>query len=193
MGNMTAIIVVCSICGVLIIALLIAFKVIGSRNSKHNLDDQIEKYRKMGAGEAVSANTTTDKTTKKQLKKQKNQQKATMKTEKLQKKLNKTVEIEKLGENSEENQETKTETTNAFQDLVEEHSSPYIAENERFTRKFSQETANRHDRDKEFDDFMNEHSYSRVVANKNLVKQMSKLPNKVKALLLGNVFNKFED
>ena len=188
MGNMTAIIVVCSICGVLIIALLIAFKVMGSRGSKHNLDDQIEKYRKIGAGE-ISEYSETVKIDKKQLKNQKNQQKASIKTEKLQKKLNQKVEIEELDESLEETQETESNV----QGLIESHSSSYLDESKTTSQKIMQKKQNQRDRDKEFDDFMNQHSYSRVVSNKNLIKQMNKLPNKVKALLLGNVFNKFDE
>ena len=71
---------------------------------------------------------------------------------------------------------------------INEKSNPQIKQ-----RLVEQKKQNQRDRDKEFDDFMNQHSYSRVVSNKNLIKQMNKLPNKVKALLLGNVFNKFDE
>ncbi len=193
MGNMTAIIVVCSICGVLIVALLIAFKIMGSRSSKHKLDDQIEKYRRLGSGEETFSDTDVVKGDKKQLKQQKKQQKATLKTEKLQEKINKKVEIENL------EQAEPSQTEQAMEQL--QNFDNFSDDNKRFTQ-FSeqddvhfdqQQKQSKFDRDKDFNDFMNEHSYSRVISNKKLLKEMSKLPNKVKALLLGNVFNKFDD
>lgn len=48
-------------------------------------------------------------------------------------------------------------------------------------------------REDDFEDFMNEHSYSRKILDKNLMNKLKNLPPDVKAIILGNVFNKFED
>ena len=48
-------------------------------------------------------------------------------------------------------------------------------------------------RDEEFEKFMDEHAFSRRVFDKNLLEQIKSLPPKLKAIMLSNVFNKFDD
>lgn len=48
-------------------------------------------------------------------------------------------------------------------------------------------------RDKDFEDFLNEHAFSRKVFNKSLLDKIRELPPEVKAIVLGNVFDKFDD
>ena len=48
-------------------------------------------------------------------------------------------------------------------------------------------------RNDDFEDFLNEHSYTRRVLDEDLLKQIKSLPPKLKAIVLGNIFNKFED
>ena len=44
MGNISAIIVVCSVCGALILILAIAFKIVSKKSSNNKLDDEINKW-----------------------------------------------------------------------------------------------------------------------------------------------------
>ncbi|MBQ8444388.1 MAG: hypothetical protein IJX25_03450 [Clostridia bacterium] len=48
-------------------------------------------------------------------------------------------------------------------------------------------------RDEEFEEFLNEHSYTRRVVNGDILEQIKNLPPKIKAIVLGNLFNKFDD
>ncbi|MBQ8908756.1 MAG: hypothetical protein IJY90_00490 [Clostridia bacterium] len=54
-------------------------------------------------------------------------------------------------------------------------------------------TPKKKSRDEEFDEFLNEHSFTRRVFDGELLQQIKNLPPKIKAIVLGNVFNKFED
>ena len=47
-------------------------------------------------------------------------------------------------------------------------------------------------RDEEFEEFMNQHSFSRRVLDKNILDEIKNLSPKMKAIVLGNVFNKFD-
>ena len=47
--------------------------------------------------------------------------------------------------------------------------------------------------DQRYEEFMNEHAFSRRGVDKKLLEQLQSLPPKVKAIVLGNVFNKLED
>ncbi len=190
MGNMTAIIVVCSVCGVLILVLLFAYRKMSKKSSTSKLDEEINKYKRINEGSYFeNANVSTEQKNKKQLKKGKKEQKAAKKAQKLQQKVSNSVNIDDLEDKAEQydqNQEsftTKRDESNLKN--VGEKYNPF-EEQEKIT---SQKKYTRDD----FDDFMNEYSYSRAAVNKNLLKQMEKLPPKVKALVLGNIFNRFDD
>ncbi len=190
MGNMTAIIVVCSVCGALILVLLFAYRKMSKKSSTSKLDEEINKYKRINEGSYFeNANVSTEQKNKKQLKKGKKEQKAAKKAQKLQQKVSNSVNIDDLEDKAEEydqNQEsftTKRDESNLKN--VDEKYNPF-EEQEKIT---SQKKYTRDD----FDDFMNEYSYSRAAVNKNLLKQMEKLPPKVKALVLGNIFNRFDD
>lgn len=47
-------------------------------------------------------------------------------------------------------------------------------------------------RDEEFEQFLNEHSFSRRVLDKSVLDEIKSLSPKMKAIVLGNVFNKFD-
>ena len=44
-----------------------------------------------------------------------------------------------------------------------------------------------------FEDFLNEHSFTRKVLDKDMVAKLNSMPPEVRAMILGNMFNKFED
>ena len=47
--------------------------------------------------------------------------------------------------------------------------------------------------DDDFEDFLNEHSFTRKVLDKDMVAKLNSMPPEVRAMILGNMFNKFED
>lgn len=191
MGNITAIIVVCSICGLLILILLFAYKRISKKNSNSKLDEEINKYKKMNEGtyDANESYGSDNKINKKQLKKEKKQQKVAAKTQKLQQKVTNSVNIENLEGKVEEYAEN-------FDDNEEEErlfkSKEFGESYNPFEEEKKTVVPKKHKQD-DFDDFMNDYSYSRAAVNKNLLKEIKNLSPKVKALVLGNIFNKFDD
>ena len=48
-------------------------------------------------------------------------------------------------------------------------------------------------RDKEFEDFLNEHDYSRKIINHDILEKLKDLPPEIKAIILSNVLNKYDD
>ncbi len=55
------------------------------------------------------------------------------------------------------------------------------------------EMQERLNRDREFEEFLNEHAFSRKVMDKSLLEKIKKLPPEIKSVILGNIFNKFDD
>lgn len=51
----------------------------------------------------------------------------------------------------------------------------------------------RRNRDKEFDDFLNQHAYSRKILDKNMLDKLKKLPPEIKTTLLNSMFDKFDN
>lgn len=203
MGNITAIIVVCSVCGFLIICLLFLYKKLKSKNSKSKLDEEINRYKNMNKGDSYNSqsvdNAKESKKIKKEQKVQIKQQKAKEKTLKLQEKLKAKIDVENL-EQQEENNENE-DFQNLFNETNFEKNMEYNKANENifddnlnndfFKRKKNIEK--KIDRDEDFDKFMDEFSYSRAPKNKSLLEQIEKLPPKTKAIILNNIFNKFDD
>jgi len=62
-----------------------------------------------------------------------------------------------------------------------------------FTNKAKTGKNSKKNRDEEFEAFLNEHSYSRRVLDNELLAEIKNLSPKTKAIILGNLFNKFED
>ena len=86
MGNMTALIVVCSVCGLLILILLFAYKKISKKNSSSKLEEEINKYKRMNEGTYVEGQSKAVVKNKKQLKKKKNSKKLPQKRKNFNKK-----------------------------------------------------------------------------------------------------------
>lgn len=51
----------------------------------------------------------------------------------------------------------------------------------------------REERDAEFEDFLNDHAFSRKVFDKPLLDKIKKLPPEIKSIIMSNVFDKFDD
>lgn len=63
---------------------------------------------------------------------------------------------------------------------------------EEFLKELEKQPKQKHSKD-DFEEFLNEHSFSRRVFDNDLLAQIRNLPPKIKAIILGNVFNKFDD
>ncbi len=186
MGNISAIIVVCSVCGALILILAIAFKIVSKKSSNNKLDDEINKYKNLNNGVEEYSSHNDNNQIKSQI--EKKEEKIIKKTQKLQKKLDNQLDLGNLEEN---NAKDNVEIDNSYDFSTKAKDTMFNAKETAEKKCFSDEEIEK--RDKEFEDFMNEFSYSRVVGNKKLLNQIKNLPPKVKALVLGNIFNKFED
>ncbi len=49
------------------------------------------------------------------------------------------------------------------------------------------------DRDREFQTFLDEHAYSRKIFDKTLLEKIREMPPEMKAIVLGNLFDRFND
>ena len=49
------------------------------------------------------------------------------------------------------------------------------------------------DRDEEFEKFLDEHGYSRKIFDKTLLEKIREMPPELKAIVLGNIFDRFND
>ena len=58
---------------------------------------------------------------------------------------------------------------------------------------YREEQEMRKNRDQEFEDFLDEHAFSRKVFDKNLLNKIKKLPPEIKSVIMGNIFDKFND
>lgn len=198
MGNVTAIIVVCSICGFLILMLILFYKKLSNKSTKSKLEEEIKRYKNLNNGDAVDYNYQNMNKTKKDLKKEKKVQNQTTKIEnrtlKLQNKINSKISMDSLEETNHVDESNIEEAvlTSEEKDLLNSESFKKNSDLERLKKqneKFEKDL----EREKEFDKFMDEFSYSRLPNNKNIMKQIEELPPKIKAIVLGNIFNKFDD
>lgn len=58
---------------------------------------------------------------------------------------------------------------------------------------YREEEKRRRDRDKEFEEFLDDHAFSRKVFDKSLLEKLQELPPEIKSIIMGNVFDKFDD
>lgn len=79
-------------------------------------------------------------------------------------------------------------------DLPDFEKVPFNSKNfdDDFFKSFDEKPEKPKTRDEEFEEFMNQHSFSRRVLDNEVLGQIRKLSPKVKAIILGNIFNKFE-
>lgn len=58
---------------------------------------------------------------------------------------------------------------------------------------YREEQEKRKSRDEDFENFLDEHAFSRKVFDKNLLNKIKKLPPEIKSVIMGNIFDKFND
>lgn len=104
-------------------------------------------------------------------------------------------------ENTEKSQQPIIEEYDGWHDEPKEYKrKPQSISNEDFfkdeLRKFietNEKSKKKPDKTDDFEDFMNEHAYSRRIFNKDLLSKLRDLPPEIKAVILSNVFNKYDD
>ena len=104
-------------------------------------------------------------------------------------------------ENTEKSQQPIIEEYDGWHDEPKEYKrKPQSISNEDFfkdeLRKFietNEKSKKKPDKTDDFEDFMNEHAYSRRIFNKDLLSKIRDLPPEIKAVILSNVFNKYDD
>ena len=60
-------------------------------------------------------------------------------------------------------------------------------------RSFANTISPEIDRDREFERFLDEHGYSRKIFDKTLLEKIREMPPELKAIVLGNIFDRFND
>lgn len=104
-------------------------------------------------------------------------------------------------ENTEKSQQPIIEEYDGWHDEPKEYKrKPQSISNEDFfkdeLRKFietNEKSKKKPEKTDDFEDFMNEHAYSRRIFNKDLLSKLRDLPPEIKAVILSNVFNKYDD
>ena len=104
-------------------------------------------------------------------------------------------------ENTEKSQQPIIEEYDGWHDEPKEYKrKPQSISNEDFfkdeLRKFikkKEKSKKKPEKTDDFEDFMNEHAYSRRIFNKDLLSKLRDLPPEIKAVILSNVFNKYDD
>ena len=84
-----------------------------------------------------------------------------------------------------------------FDESFEEPESQYDRREELYPRMPERSFANNAradvDRDRDFETFLNEHAYSRKIFDKTLLEKIREMPPEMKAIVLGNLFDRFND
>lgn len=93
---------------------------------------------------------------------------------------------------SEEFEDNQEEENNA-ESFLEEIELNESFSNSLFNEKEERESILRKKRDEDFQEFMNEHAYSRKILDQNLIAKIKNLPPEMKAIILNSVFDKFDD
>lgn len=93
---------------------------------------------------------------------------------------------------SEEFEDNQEEENNA-ESFLEEIELNESFSNSLFNEKEERENILRKKRDEDFQEFMNEHAYSRKILDQNLIAKIKNLPPEMKAIILNSVFDKFDD
>ena len=77
--------------------------------------------------------------------------------------------------------------------IIEEYTSDLIEkEKQRQTELEKNLNSSKYMKKDEFEEFLDEHAYSRRIINKDLMNKLKSLPPEVKAVLLSNLFNRYD-
>ena len=77
--------------------------------------------------------------------------------------------------------------------IIEEYTSDLIEKEKQRQMEFEKNlNSSKYMKKDEFEEFLDEHAYSRRIINKDLMNKLKSLPPEVKAVLLSNLFNRYD-
>ena len=191
---MNTIALICIICGGILLLFIVAIIFIRRSNKKRfqRLQENLNKYKEENKNFEKDNKITLSKepeAPQNESVTQETREPADIKLENTQQ------------ENTEKSQQPIIEEYDGWHDEPKEYKrKPQSISNEDFfkdeLRKFietNEKSKKKPDKTDDFEDFMNEHAYSRRIFNKDLLSKIRDLPPEIKAVILSNVFNKYDD
>ena len=191
---MNTIALICIICGGILLLFIVAIIFIRRSNKKRfqRLQENLNKYKEENKNFEQDNKITLSK----EPEAPQNESVTQETSEPINIKLENTQQ-----ENTEKSQQPIIEEYDGWHDEPKEYKrKPQSISNEDFfkdeLRKFietNEKSKKKPDKTDDFEDFMNEHAYSRRIFNKDLLSKIRDLPPEIKAVILSNVFNKYDD
>ena len=191
---MNTIALICIICGGILLLFIVAIIFIRRSNKKRfqRLQENLNKYKEENKNFEQDNKITLSKepeAPQNESVTQETREPADIKLENTQQ------------ENTEKSQQPIIEEYDGWHDEPKEYKrKPQSISNEDFfkdeLRKFietNEKSKKKPEKTDDFEDFMNEHAYSRRIFNKDLLSKLRDLPPEIKAVILSNVFNKYDD
>lgn len=191
---MNTIALICIICGGILLLFIVAIIFIRRSNKKRfqRLQENLNKYKEENKNFEQDNKITLSK----EPEAPQNESVTQETSEPINIKLENTQQ-----ENTEKSQQPIIEEYDGWHDEPKEYKrKPQSISNEDFfkdeLRKFietNEKSKKKPEKTDDFEDFMNEHAYSRRIFNKDLLSKLRDLPPEIKAVILSNVFNKYDD
>lgn len=191
---MNTIALICIICGGILLLFIVAIIFIRRSNKKRfqRLQENLNKYKEENKNFEQDNKITLSK----EPEAPQNESVTQETSEPINIKLENTQQ-----ENTEKSQQPIIEEYDGWHDEPKVYKrKPQSISNEDFfkdeLRKFietNEKSKKKPDKTDDFEDFMNEHAYSRRIFNKDLLSKIRDLPPEIKAVILSNVFNKYDD
>lgn len=191
---MNTIALLCIICGGILLLFIVAIIFIRRSNKKRfqRLQENLNKYKEENKNFEQDNKITLSK------------EPEAPQNENIIQEINEPADIKLENtqqENTEKSQQPIIEEYDGWHDEPKEYKrKPQSISNEDFfkdeLRKFietNEKSKKKPDKTDDFEDFMNEHAYSRRIFNKDLLSKLRDLPPEIKAVILSNVFNKYDD
>lgn len=191
---MNTIALICIICGGILLLFIVAIIFIRRSNKKRfqRLQENLNKYKEENKNFEQDNKITLSK----EPEAPQNESVTQETREPVDTKLENTLQ-----EDKETSQQPIIEEYDGWHDEPKEYKrKPQSISNEDFfkdeLRKFietNEKSKKKPEKTDDFEDFMNEHAYSRRIFNKDLLSKLRDLPPEIKAVILSNVFNKYDD
>ena len=176
MSRSLVILIIAAVVLIGIIAAVISFVTISNKAKSKKLQENIEKYKKENANNGLGENLDLSKNV-----------------------LGENVTEEEIFSNKQqqvsnddffnEDKDLKQSREPQMQTLNDDEDYPRMPD---FNSKNNEEQAKRN-RDQEFEDFLDEHAFSRKVFDKNMLEQIQDLSPEQKLMLMENIFGRLDD
>ena len=156
-----------------LLAGLISFVSISNKNKSKKLQENLEKYKKENANGGLPENIDLSK----------NVQGESVSEDEIFSNPSDNSTDELLSE-----EEPEEEENQSLEDMLDDE---YPRMPQRDMR--DEEELSRKNRDQDFEDFLNEHAFSRKVFDKDLLEQLQEMPPEIRLMFMENIFNKHDD